>query len=257
MKKILTTFSLLATLSATLSADFIRVEAGLGVWNQTNVGFVEVNDDDSSGRDTSDEVEKANVYLWAYVKHPLPMIPNLRVEYSKVESEGHGDGTFSGVSVSQIDGDLPTTLEMTQIEVIPYYNVVDNTFWATLDVGIAIKFMDYSAIGSYQNSRYSAMEAEIYNESDSFIVPLPYLRARAEIPGTELGVEAVVKYGAYDGNTFSDMNIKVDYTFDTFAFQPGIEIGYREIVMDAASDDDSVIIDLDFSGLYFGVMARF
>lgn len=259
MKKMLTTLSAITLLTTALSADFLRVEAGLGMWNQTNVGFVEVNDeeDDTSGKDTSDEKTIGNVYLWAFIKHPVPIVPNVRLEYSKVESEGHGEGKFKGVDASAASGNLPTNLEMTQIEVIPYYNVLDNTFWATLDLGIAVKFIDYSANGSISGSSALNTGIEVYNESDSFIAPLPYLRVRGEIPLTDVGLEAIVKYGAYDGNTFSDINIKVDYNFDSIMLQPGIEIGYRQIIMDAKTDDNSVVIDLDFSGIYVGATVRF
>ncbi len=258
MKKILISLATIATLTSTLSADFLRVEAGLGAWAQTNVGFIDVNDADinTDGRDTSNEKELTTNYLWAYVKHPIPIVPNVRFEYSKVESEGHGEGTFQGVP---LDGSktLPTTLEMTQIEVIPYYNVLDNTFWVTLDLGIAVKMIDYKATGRVQDS-FGVFGQEIYNESDSFIAPLPYLRARGQLPFMDIGVEAIVKYGSMDGNTFSDMSIKADYTFDFIPLiQPGLEVGYRQMIMDAESEDGDTVIDLDFSGLFFGLMVRF
>ena len=252
MKKILTTLATLTTLTTAANADFLRIEAGAGVWNQTNVGYMSYEDtnDDTSAKDTSKEVELATNYFWAYIKHPIPIVPNLRVEYSEIKSEGYLTGKYKGIPY---DGtNLPTTLEMTQIEVIPYYNILDNTFWVTVDLGIDVKFISYTATGSAEGY------VDIYDEDGDFIAPLPYLRARTQLPFMNFGLEAVVKYGALDGNTFSDINVKVDYTFDiTPIIQPGIEIGYRQIIMDAESDDGTSVIDLDFSGLYFGVMARF
>jgi len=251
MKKILTTLATLAMLGTTASADFVRVEAGAGMWNQKNVGFISYEDDDTSATDKSQEKELATNYLWAYVKHPIPIVPNLRVEYSKIESEGILNGKYKGFNIptgSLID----TTLEMTQIEVIPYYNILDNTFWVTVDLGLAVKMIDYSATGT------GPMGMSAYDEDGSFVAPLPYLRARTQLPFMNFGLEAVVKYGSMDGNTFSDINVKVDYTFDFIpVMQPGIEVGYRQIIMDAESDDGKSTIDLDFSGMYFGIMARF
>ena len=254
MKKMLTTLATLATLTTAANADFIRVEAGTGMWNQKNVGFISYDSDDISGKDTSKESELATNYLWAYVKHPIPIVPNLRVEYSQIKSEGYFTGELKfGMATLPYDGeDIPTTLEMTQIELIPYYNILDNTFWITVDLGLDIKLINYTATGS------AVGKVDIYDEDGDFIAPLPYLRARTQLPFMNFGLEAVVKYGAMDGNTFSDINVKLDYTFDFIPLiQPGVEVGYRQIIMDAKSDDKKTVIDLDFSGLYFGVMARF
>jgi outer membrane protein len=254
MKKILTTIATLTTLTTAANADFLRIEAGAGMWNQTNVGYISYEDDETSATDTSNEVEIATNYVWAYIKHPIPILPNIRLEYSEIKSEGYLTGTYKGFDIPA-GTNFPTTLEMTQIELIPYYNILDNTFWVTVDLGIDIKFMDYTATGSLDAI---VTNATLYDESGSFIAPLPYLRARTQLPFMDIGLEAIVKYGSLDGNTFSDMNIKVDYTFDFIpVVQPGIEIGYRQIIMDAKSDDGTSVIDLDFSGLYFGVMARF
>jgi len=253
MKKTLTTLATLALFSTAANADFLRVEAGAGLWSQTNVGYISYEDDDTTAEDRSAEVEKTNAYLWAYVKHPVPFVPNFRLEYSKIESDGYLNGTWKGMRYG--GEDLPTTTEMTQIEVIPYYNILDDTFLVTVDLGLDIKFIDYTATGEGDARLVSIA---LYDESGSFVAPLPYLRARAELPFMNFGLEAVIKYGALDGNTFSDMNIKLDYTFDIMpVLQPGIEVGYREIVMDAESSDGKTVIDLDFSGLYFGLMARF
>ena len=147
MKKILISLATLATLSSTVSADFLRVEAGLGAWAQTNVGSISYTDNDTEADDISDEKALSTNYLWAYIKHPVPIVPNVRLEYSKVESEGQLEGKWKGFSIPTGDH-FPTTLEMTQIEVIPYYNVLDNTFWVTLDLGIAVKMIDYKATGT-------------------------------------------------------------------------------------------------------------
>ena len=254
MKKTLITLVALATLVSTASADFLRVEAGLGVWAQTNVGLISYTDNDTEATDLSSEKELATNYLWAYIKHPVPIVPNVRLEYSKVESEGQLKGKWKGGSIPT-GNVFPTTLEMTQIEVIPYYNVLDNTFWVTLDLGIAIKMIDYKAKGT---TDIAIMSIENYNESDSFLAPLPYLRARGQLPFMDIGVEAIVKYGSMDGNTFSDMSLKVDYTFDFIPLvQPGLELGYRQMIMDAKSADGKTVIDLDFSGMFFGLMVRF
>jgi outer membrane protein len=84
-----------------------------------------------------------------------------------------------------------------------------------------------------------------------------YGRARVEIPATGFGIEADAKYITYDGSTVYDVRAKVDYTFDFDVVQPGIEIGYRAQKFDIKSDDDKTKMNMDFVGVYAGLMLRF
>jgi len=268
MKKILTTLATLTVLATTLSADFIRVEAGAGMWNQKSVGFFNYEDGSVSARDESQEVESPTGYAWVYIKHFLPIIPNLRLEYSKIESEGRLTSTGKILGLNAEVKNLPTTLDMTQFEVIPYYNLLDNTFWITVDAGLAIKIINYHATGTGEAEvgvnglpLTTTTNIDAYDETGTLPVPLLYARARVQVPMTGLGIEATGKYLSDGGdNTFSDFNLKVDYTLDiTPIIQPGFEIGYRVITMNADIDDGSTktLIDYSFSGLYAGLMVRF
>ena len=268
MKKILTTLATLTVLATTLSADFIRVEAGAGMWNQKSVGFLDYKDGTVSARDESQEVESPTGYAWIYVKHFLPIIPNLRLEYSKIESEGRLTSTGKILGLNAEVKNLPTTLEMTQFEVIPYYNLLDNTFWMTIDAGLAIKIINYKATGSGEAEVgvdgvpiTTTTNIDAYDETGTLPVPLLYLRTRVEIPFTGIGVEATGKYLSDGGdNVFSDFNVKLDYTLNFVpVIQPGFEVGYRVISMNADIDDGSTktLIDYTFSGVYAGLMVRF
>ena len=54
------------------------------------------------------------------------------------------------------------------------------------------------------------------------------------------------------------MRAKVDYTFDFVpVVQPAIEVGYRVQKFDVTSDDDKTKMDMEFSGVYAGLMLRF
>jgi len=262
MKKILTALVTLVTLSTALNADLLRVEAGVGSWSQTPSGFMEYKDgSDNSGRDTSNENRYDNIYAWAYVKHFIPFVPNLRVEYSSLESDGKGSGTLSGFEIP-VGSNFPTTLTFDQLEVIPYYNLLDNTFWVTVDVGIAIKFVDYQATGRLETDLGGLITVgdEVYNESGSFIAPLPYVRLRGQIPFTDIGLESRIKYAALDGSSFTDLIVKVDYTLDFIPIiQPGIELGYKYVDIDAEVEDGDTTstIKLKFAGIFAGLMLRF
>lgn len=257
MKKIATSLIALSTLTTVLSADFVRVEMGAGTWMQTPSGTIKGTTKGDGGSlitytDTSKEDSENQNYAWAYIKHPLPILPNLRLDYATLASVGTAQlsGQMLGFTV-QDTGNTPTSLDITQYDITPYYNLLDNTFWVSVDVGVDIRFMttDYVVGGNK------------LVDNESLVLPLLYSRLRTEVPFTGLGVEAVIKWISDGGdNTISDMFIKADYTFDISPIvQPGLEIGYRVMSMQSYVDngDDTSDIDLTFEGLYVGGMLRF
>jgi len=267
MKKVLTTLATLATLTTAANADFMRIEMGAGIWGQGAskgdffkyekegaVAFQGINIGNAtvSATDTSKGDNLPSGYAWLYVKHPIPIVPNLRLEYSSVESNGVLSATGSMYGLTSANQTSDTNLKLTQMEAIPYYNLLDNTFWLTLDVGLAINLIHYEAKGD---------GAASYDESGDIPLPLGYLRARVQAPLTNLGVEAIVKYISDGGdNTASDMLVKVDYTFNiTPIVQPGIEVGYRVMTLqsDITDGDTRTQIDYSFAGVYGGLMLRF
>jgi len=250
MKKILSTFALSAMMATISSADFIRIEMGAGAWQQTPSGYAERADGDGlinlDGTYLSAEKESTETYAWLLLKHPLPIIPNVRLEYVSLTDEGMTTGKVGGI---QIPGWAPTTVDIKEYDVIPYYNLLDNTFWMTIDLGLDVKIIDStSTVSPIPN--FSG-----YSSSDTTIVPLLYLRTRVEIPTTDIGLEADVKAITDGTDTMYDFRAKVDYTFDLDILQPGVEVGYR--MQKIKTDDGSTQIDLDYSGVYAGIMLRF
>jgi len=263
MKKIVSSLALGSLLLSTAaSADFIRVEAGVGAWSYKPSGYLNYRDNDGTLTNTSLEKDQTSAYAWIFIKHPIPIIPNLRLEYATVHDDGKASGSYNGISAP---AGTPSTWDLTQYDVIPYYNILDNTFWTTIDIGVDIKFIqsNYTAKGVSQLPGASLLSnitgvPTDYNEKDNVIVPLAYVRGRVEIPTTDIGLETDAKYITYAGNTVYDIRAKVDYTFDSVpVVQPAIEVGYRIQKYDITSDDKKTKIDMDFGGAYIGIMARF
>jgi outer membrane protein len=254
MKKILSTLALSAAMSTIASADMVRLEMGVGGWNQEPSGTITYTDHNAEGRYDTDGVGETEIYAWMLIKHPIPIIPNLRLEYVDVNDNGYVNGTFENFSTN---GKYEkASLQLTQYDIIPYYNILDNTFWTTIDLGIDIKVVDstFKAEGVHINNIGSIGN---YTDSSTVAIPMVYGRARVEIPGTDLGLESDVKYITYDGSTVYDVRAKIDYTFDLDVIQPGIEVGYRVQKFDIKDDDDNTKMNMDFSGVYAGLMLRF
>jgi outer membrane protein len=260
MKKILISLSALAAMSSIVNADMFRLEMGGGVWNQTPSGTMSYSDGtlatfgiEPIGTYTSNENDSNDAYLWMLLKHPIPIIPNLRLEYTSISDDGVLSGSFNDFP-TPAPANTPTTLDMTQFDIIPYYNILDNTLWTTIDLGLDIKVHETK----YNVSATTGYDG--YSGSETIFVPLVYGRVRVEIPGTGIGLESDLKYITYDGSTVYDFRAKVDYTFDFDIFvDPGIEIGYRMQKFDIDYEDgsDHTIINTDYSGVYAGLMVRF
>jgi len=257
MKKILISLATLGALATTANADFIRTEIGGGMWMQEPSGVISGTTAGQVGSTVTytDNSIKHNTdqnYIWAYIKHPIPILPNLRLEYTELDNAGLAvlSGQMLGFSVTDTQS-TPTQLKITQYDVTPYYNLLDNTFWISVDVGLTLRMMqtDYDVGGNK------------LVDNESIVLPLLYSRLRTEIPMTGLGIEAAIKWISDGGdNTISDIFIKADYTFDSIpVVQPGLEVGYRTMTMESKVDDGDTTtnIDITFEGIYVGLMARF
>jgi outer membrane protein len=236
----------LLALSTTLSADFLRVEGGVGAWMAEPAGQMNYNSTtkadlaDNFGYETS-----ANMYAWVYFKHFIPIVPNVRLEYTGLGYEGTSKNLI--FNKNTLPDGTSTTTNLTELDGILYYNILDNTAWMTVDLGLDIKSINFK----YQDNTSSDL-------SETVTLPLAYLRLRVEIPATNIGLEADAKYISTGSSTVSDIRAKVDYTLDFIpVIQPGLEIGYRIHQIKLDESDFDLKADMDFSGAYLGLMVRF
>ncbi len=252
MKKITTTLSLAALFALSAQADIIRMEAGLGIWQADPSGTITSNTGISDNVNLASNLayDEENIdYAWFLLKHPAPAVPNMRIEYT--------DLAYSGALTTSVDWKGTTytasgtsDLNLEQFDATAYYNILDNTGWATVDLGLNVKYIDAS---------FKLRDgANNYNEAEKLAVPMGYARVRFEVPATDLGIESDLKYISYSDSKFYDFRIKADYTFSMVpAVQPALEIGYREMRLDIDEDDFDIKGDIEFSGFYAGLMLRF
>ena len=259
MKKLLSTIACGAVLATTASADFARVEAGVGAWMNTPSGTLSYTETTNTplgattqtGIYTSNAESQTSGYAWMLIKHPVPVLPNIRLEYTGISDKGVVEGKFNDFVIPT--GQTTTaTFDMKQFDIVPYYNILDNTAWITLDLGLDLKVQqtDYTVS--------SIVGFEGYSDSSTAVIPLIYVRGRVQIPATNIGFESDVKAITDGTSTVYDVRAKVDYTLGFIPIvQPAIELGYRVQKFDATSDDEKTKTNLDFSGVYAGLMVRF
>ena len=254
-KKLLSLAALTALMTTTANADLMRIEGAVGAWQTSPSGTITYDRNPSFDIvDNANFDDTTNMYAWIYLKHPIPIIPNIRLEYAdpsfdgKVASLDWNGETYAGVN---------NTLSLRQYDAALYYNLLDNTLWMTIDLGLDVKFID----GNYKIDASSvAGSAPAVNESFSFVMPLVYARGRVQIPVTDIGIEVLARGMSYSDNTVVDAEIKIDYTMGFIpVIQPGLELGYRyqQVKLDGGSIGLDANFDTTFSGVYGGIMLRF
>ena len=260
MRPFLKLFLSIFSVVLTLSADGWQLNSGAGVWEANSDGTI--TETINSTLQVVDNLESKELkgYLYIDLRHPLPLLPNLRFEYADLHAKG--EGKKSSMNTSLFSVSLPSVavqsdLTLTQYDAIAYYNLLDAPIGITLDAGVSLKFV---------HSLYHVDTVSLDEEADSMI-PMLYLRGRYDLPVADLGVESDIKYITDGSSTVYDLRIKVDYTLGFIPLlHPGVELGYRQQGFDIDGENSTLIApilsgDTDtnivFSGLYGGVTLNF
>ena len=255
MKKLLTTLACGAMLTSVASADMMRIEGGAGIWQQKSSGDASYTEIGYDGAYKSKEDTYNEGYIWLMIKHPIPIVPNLRVEYVGINDEGSISGKFKDYNVP-IGTVTKAKYEMKQYDIIPYYNILDNTGWTTIDLGIDLKVID-SKYEAYNVLDNITNLSTTYSDSSTVAVPLLYVRARVEFP-YNMAIEGIAKYIGYGDTHIIDTVAKFDYTMEFVpVVHPAIEVGYRYQSYKFDEDDSDGKVDLKFGGFFAGVMLRY
>lgn len=251
----------LSFMNVPVSAADLSFSAGGGVWN--NEGSGELRYKDNPTVDVNDlNYDKENRgYIWAELRHPIPVLPNLRIEYVDLKLSGYSNQGFVWDG-SAFKADSYSETKLTQLDMILFYNVL-NVHWFELDLGADVKYLDFKfdadGVGSDLDHPGVLVELKVH-EDETLYVPFAYGKTRFNIPATNFGVEGEVKYVKYKSSSILDTSIKADYRFDLTVVKFGIEAGYRFENIDINEDDISGVsfdLDVDIKGPFAGVFIKF
>lgn len=232
-------------LSTTAAADTVfGIYAGAGSWESELSG--EAGDPAISMSDLGAE-EETNTYFYLALEHPVPLIPNIKLQQNNINSKQTSTitQTFILDDTEFIQGsEVASNLDLSYIDAVLYYEFMDN--WFNLDIGVTAR-------------KYSGQieaESEIASESVDVdaVVPLIYGKAQFDLPfsGLSAGIEG--NYINYSDARLMDYSAKVSYLFDS-ALDLGVEVGYRAITM--TIDDDDVQTDIELTGPYAAAIFHF
>ncbi|MCX6060961.1 MAG: TIGR04219 family outer membrane beta-barrel protein [Campylobacterales bacterium] len=170
----------------------------------------------------SDDTQ-SSYQLSAYLEHPLPMLPNLRIDYTPETTFSGADSIIgtNNVSFKQLDGTL-------------YYELLDNV--VDLDVGVTFKAIDGKIEGSA-------------NQDFNVLIPMLYLSTGIKIPVLPIHVVGDVKYVGYNGDSVIDARVKA--MWDIFAgLQAQAGLRYESMKID---NRENINANVTFKGPFIGL----
>jgi outer membrane protein len=241
----------LALAPSIASADMLLgLYAGAQGWNTSTSGSFS---DNSSNTDSFNFDTKANTALYVAFEHPIPLIPNIKLNRTTLNSDGDtnlsSSFTFDGSTYSA-SSDIYTESDIDTTDIILYYEIFDNDL-VSFDLGINAKYIDGEL---YVKDTTSGDDG---NASFKGVIPMLYSRAQVGLPFTGLGVYAEGSYLSFDDHKVSDYQVALTYAFvENLAIDMTLQLGYRSVDIDI-EDLDDVYADLSYDGVFAGLEVHF
>lgn len=223
----LSAFALTLGLSTFAQADFIGLKGDVSYWNfdgKANIDKKHLADQDI---DTDGTVQASVAF-----EHPIPIIPNIKLKYTKLDTE-----TESSIDLAK------TEINLDHTDLIFYYEILDNVVKA--DVGVGATKLN----GTVKQFAQSV-------DVDEY-APIIYAEAGAKLPFTGLSAKAEATYTNVNDVKITDAQAELQYDFvQSIALDLGLKAGYRILNIDL-NDLDNRDMKFEFKGPYVGLNAHF
>lgn len=213
-------------LCSVAQADFIGLKGDISYWNVDG----KANIDEKKWAD-QDLDRKGTVQASVAFEHPVPVIPNVKVKYTKLDTETEEN------TVNKTDINLDHT------DLILYYEILDNVVKADVGVGATRLNGDVKQFGT-------SVDIDEYS-------PIIYAEVGAKLPFTGLSAKAEATYTNVNDVKITDAQAEVQYNFvQSILLDLGAKVGYR--IMNIELDDmDKRDMKFEFKGPYIGLDAHF
>ena len=226
---------ILATLiTTTLSlADFIGGEVDLGFYAHSPSGTAQNGDDIVDIQDELKWKDENDIFLRAYLEHPVPLIPNIRVGYRKFRNSGEGtiNKSFFWGAIN-IDRDVDSNLDLDIYDLTLYYQFLDKEI--DLDAGLNLKYLN------------GTIDVNSDHRDIDIPIPMLYGKAKIDIGNSDLSFLLEGDYISYKNNQLYDVELGARYSF---ALGFAIEAGYKALKI-KVDDVDNVSMETKFNGAY-------
>lgn len=212
------------------SADVLGVGANISYWDSDLSGEAGKNNDVVDVENDLDLDSDTNANLSAYFEHPVPVLPNVRLNFTRIEQSGRGE---LSTQFDLVSGEVDSDFDLDQFDVTLYYEVLDN--WVNLDLGVTARNLDGELIVRETTTGGQVSETEV-----SGVVPMGYLAARFDLPLTGVSVGGEANLISFDGDSVYDYNAYGQYEVSLLQ----LRAGYRQISIDYEDSDDRLDIEL-------------
>lgn len=188
------------------------------------------------------------------VEHPVPLLPNIRVQHNRLEADGSTNITsaFSFGGQTYVGNALVNNrVDLSNTDYVLYYEILDNEL-VSLDVGVNAKHFRGNVVvaGDAAGSPQASQDV-------SELVPMFYSSASVSLPLTGLDLFAQGSLVSYDGSRIYDVQGGIGYALlDNMALDLRLKVGYRTV--DLQLDDiDDLYANMKFKGVFAGVELHF
>lgn len=253
MKKTLVAASLTALMSVNAQADtLLGLYLGGQVWaNQADGSFGE-GGTNQAVTNFNDETQGS---FFIALEHPIPLIPNIKIASTALDTVGNAafNGSFDfGGNTYDTTSNLATTFDASYVDYTFYYELFDNDL-LSFDFGLTARDLD-SQIKVVGDVSGVETNSEL---SVSGIIPLVYVNTIIGLPFTGVNVFAEANFLSFDDQTIYDYQIGVSYELlDNLAVDIDLTVGYRAVKLEL-DDLDNLYTDIDFKGVFAGVIVHF
>ena len=255
--------ALLLFAGAARAAPF-SVELGGYRWWQRYYGYIGLRDVELNFRkDLNMQNEGNNVYF-LQVEHPIPILPNLLVQYTDISVDGTRR-LSRGITINNVrytgSASLDSEINLAHTDATLYWKLFDsiahvklgltgrvfNHRWAGLDgIGIAVA-SDQG--GQKIASRDFGKKARVDLNG---ILPMVYVGAMFDLPWTGLSAGADANGVIWKASHLFDGRVRLAYAHESGV---GAELGWRRFDLDY--DDDNNKTRLVVDGAYLSLLYRF
>lgn len=220
-------------------ADTLGVRGGVGFWGVDFSGNAISNV--SLHNDLNIKTED-NGFAYVALEHPIPLLPNVKVAYTRVSDSATNtltkDFVFNGIPFLA-NQTVNTKFDLTHVDFTFYYEMLDVGY--DLDLGITGRYF----IGELTVSGVK--------EDLKVLVPLIYVNAKFGLPVSGFYADVEINASSY----IKDFQLRIGWETEITPGEFGIAIGYRKFHMSADKDDIDVDMDIDADGFFISLTSHF
>ncbi len=259
------------------NADFLSISAGAGYEQQNIDGYVKLGDTKNYFNNSSAQSDgncktgdfglkdKSKPYVWVKFIHPVPIIPNIKFQYTKYDTNGHSNYIAGNVKIFD-DVKIPTSLTnaytkqtINSYDLTLFYEI--KPVFADIEAGFGIDYWQGNTKINGENVICSNGTIKKTGGTTSinkdWSVILPYLYGHVEtMQFFGFSVLADVKWAKAGDNHHYDYSGALKYTIDIPGpVNPFVKLGYR--YKEAYGVDGDNETKLEYKGAFLEIGAKF